>query len=279
MGEALPRGEFAALPNGRQIHFHSLGPVDGAVVVFIHGSGPGASGWGNFHENGHKLAQAGYRVLLPDSIGYGHSSKPEDVEYTLDFFVDHLLGFLDVIGVAQCALVGNSMGGAMAIRAALRDPDRVARLVLMAPGGLEEREIYMQMRGIRRMLRAIYGPEGLTEAGMHKVFELQCHDSNLVQHEVIAQRFEVAQTQPLTVFKTMQIPNLSGELDQLQCPVLGFWGANDLFCPVSGATILAKGCSRAQVMVLSECGHWVMVERPDVFDQLTADFLGAWTQR
>ncbi len=269
---ALPEGSFAQVGEHR-IHYHAVGPADGPPVVFIHGSGPGASGYSNFAANAAFLADRGYRAIMPDSIGYGHSDKPADAQYTLDFFVDHLLGMLDALGITSCALVGNSMGGAMAIRAALRAPERVSRLILMAPGGLEEREVYMNMRGIRRMLRCIYGPEGITRAGMAKVFELQLYNPADISDAVIDARLQIALTQPIGVFKTMRIPDQSGELSKITCPVLGFWGMDDQFCPPSGAPKVAGLCPDARVTLLSRCGHWVMVEHPAVFNKAVADFL------
>jgi 4,5:9,10-diseco-3-hydroxy-5,9,17-trioxoandrosta-1(10),2-diene-4-oate hydrolase len=255
------------------IHYHEVGPADGFPVVFAHGSGPGASGLSNFQANGEHLAAHGFRAIMPDAIGYGQSDKPTDQAYTLDFFVDHLLGLLDVLQLPTCALVGNSMGGAMTIRATLRAPERVSRLILMAPGGLEEREVYMNMRGIRRMLRCIYGPEGITRDGMRRVFELQLYNPADISDAVIDERTAVALSQPIEVFRTMNIPDQSDRLSEITCPVLGFWGMDDQFCPPSGAPKIAGQCPDARVTLLSRCGHWVMVERPEIFNRALVDFL------
>ena len=275
----LALGQLTDIGDGRQIHHHECGT--GPAVVFLHGSGPGASGLSNFGPNAQHLAANGFRALMPDLLGYGRSSMPADVSYHIDVFVDTLCAWMDALQIPQCAVVGNSMGGAVAIRLALRFPERVTRLVLMAPGGLEDREVYMQMRGIRRMLRCIYGPEGITLAGMHKVFELQVFDPLMLPTEpsdpselgLIARRHAVAMTQPIEVFKTMQIPNQSDDLQNIACPVLGLWGMNDQFCPPSGATTLAAGCPDVRVVLLSRCGHWVMVEHRDRFNRLCTDFL------
>jgi 4,5:9,10-diseco-3-hydroxy-5,9,17-trioxoandrosta-1(10),2-diene-4-oate hydrolase len=69
------------------------------------------------------------------------------------------------------------------------------------------------------------------------------------------------------------VPHLTPRLEELQCPVLGFWGVNDKFCPVSGALALATKVPKARVITLSRCGHWVMVEYPDLFNRMTLDFL------
>ena len=268
---AVPEGHYVDIGDDLRVHYHEVG--EGPAVVFIHGSGPGASGYSNFKLNFGHLGEHGFRVLVPDMIGYGHSSKPADAEYTLAFLAGAMGRFLDAVGVQRCALVGNSLGGAVCIRLALDHPGRIERLVLMAPGGLEPRETYMEMRGIRRMLRCIFGPEGITAEGMRKVFELQLYDSTLLDDVTLAERLQIAELQPKAVFATSLVPNQSEELANLACPVFALWGRDDQFCPVSGAQTIAQSCSQVRVMTLSECGHWVMVEHAELFNRLCLDFL------
>ncbi len=268
-----PPSQTTDIGAGLQIAYREIAPAAAsATVVFVHGSGPGASGHSNFKLNYPVFAEAGLHVLVPDSVGYGDSSKPADAQYTLQFLVDGLRRFLDAKGVQRCILVGNSLGGAMCIQLALDDPERVQKLVLMAPGGLEERDVFMQMRGIRRMLRCIFDPGGITLESMRKVFELQLFAPQLLTDETLQERLEVASRQPRNVFATSRVPNLAGRLSELSCPILCFWGMNDQFCPPSGARRIADSCKQTKVITISECGHWVMVEQRDMFNRLTIDF-------
>ena len=268
---SLPEGQFTEVMNGWKIHHHDIG--EGHPILFLHGSGPGASGWSNFSENAQVWAKAGYRCVLVDSLGYGLSSKPTDVNYTLETMSSAAAALMEKLGHTRYTIVGNSQGGAQAIRIALNHPERVERLILMAPGGLEKREVYMEMRGIRSMLRCIYGPEGITLEGMKKVFHKQVFDASIVSDALIESRYEIALTQPTHVFKTMRVDNQTERLNELTCPVLGLWGMNDLFCPPSGATTLANNVANARVTLFSQCGHWVMVEHRAAFDRLCLDFL------
>jgi 4,5:9,10-diseco-3-hydroxy-5,9,17-trioxoandrosta-1(10),2-diene-4-oate hydrolase len=268
---AVPRGKMADIGDGLSVHYHEEGTGD--VVLFLHGSGPGASGWSNFRRNYPVIAQAGFRTIVPDTLGYGYSSKPDNIDYTMDFLEGALERFLGKIGVSRCAVIGNSHGGAMAIQLALNRPELVSKLVLMAPGGLEEREAYMKMEGIRAMMKAFLDPAGITRESIRKVFSLQLFDPSLVTDEVLDERAEIANLQPKRVLTSMQVPHLAPELSKIQCPVFGLWGMNDKFCPVSGATRIAESCKRARVLLLNECGHWVMVEHRDVFNRLCVDFL------
>jgi 4,5:9,10-diseco-3-hydroxy-5,9,17-trioxoandrosta-1(10),2-diene-4-oate hydrolase len=268
---AVPEGKFADVGDGLRVHYHEQG--EGPAVVFLHGSGPGASGWSNFRHNYPHFARSGFRVLLPDTLGYGYSSKPDGVDYGLDFLVGAVERFLAAVGVERCAVVGNSHGGAMAIRLALRRPELVERLVLMAPGGLEERETYMKMDGIRAMMKAFMDPAGITRASMRRVFELQLHDPTLVTEELLEERVQIAELQPKRVLTSMQVPNLAADIAGLSCPVFALWGVDDKFCPMSGAVTIAQRCKRTRVLLLSECGHWVMVEKAALFNDACVAFL------
>lgn len=269
----LPVGHFVDVGDGHRIHYHERGPQAGPVLVFVHGSGPGASGYSNFKQNLDAFADAGFRVLVPDTIGFGYSSKPEDQAYSLDFMTGILSSFLDALGIGRCALVGNSLGGAMCIALTLAKPERITKLVLMAPGGLEVRERYFEMKGIRTMLKAIFAPEGPTAESMRKVFGLQLFDATQVTEETLAERLAIAATQPKVIFETMSVPHLAPRLVELDLPVLGLWGVDDQFCPVEGAMTLARNIKRCRVTLFSQCGHWVMVEHPRNFERLVLDFL------
>lgn len=266
----IPFGKQATLQNGLTLHYHEAG--EGVPVVFLHGSGPGASGYSNFKGNYPVFAANGFRVIVPDLPGYGLSSKPEDAEYVLDFFVTALRQFLQAIGITRCALVGNSLGGAIALKYALDYPADVTQLVLMAPGGVEERETYFQMEGIQKMV-ALFTGRQLNQDTLRGLMTLLVHDPALVTDALIAERLGVCNTQPTAVLSTMRVPNLTARLHELTCPVLGFWGTDDKFNPVGGVMKFMEHCRNARFLLVNRCGHWVMVEHRDDFNRMCLDFL------
>jgi 4,5:9,10-diseco-3-hydroxy-5,9,17-trioxoandrosta-1(10),2-diene-4-oate hydrolase len=274
MTTLVPEGKYADIGDGLRMHYHDVGraAAPGQVLVWLHGSGPGASGYSNFKKNYPFFAERGYRTIVVDNLGFGYSSKP-DVDYTLPFVVSGVRHLLDSLGVERCAVVGNSHGGAVAIQLALDEPARVSKLVLMAPGGLEEREAYMKMAGIRTMMKIFLGPDGITRETMRKVFGLQLFDPAQLDDQTLDERVAIAADQPKRVLSSLNVPHLAPRLGELACPVLGWWGTNDQFCPSTGATTLAHQVPDARVVLLSRCGHWVMVERPELFNRITLDFL------
>ncbi|NHN36458.1 alpha/beta fold hydrolase [Pseudomaricurvus alcaniphilus] len=276
MSKPLPEGKYADLSDGLRLHYHDLAPANGPAlgnIILIQGSGPGASGWSNFQHNADPFASAGYRVLVIDLPGYGFTSKPGDAIYSLDYFVGYLKQLVDHLALKNCILVGNSLGGAIAMGFALAHPQLVSHLVLMAPGGLEEREVYFATEGIQAMVKYPLGSPEFTRDVLRQLLQLLVYDPTLVTEQLVAERWQILQLQNPQVLATMQVPNLSGRLPELQCPVLAFWGREDKFCPISGAHTLINNCRNAQVNMLTECGHWVMVEYADYFNRQCLDFL------
>jgi 4,5:9,10-diseco-3-hydroxy-5,9,17-trioxoandrosta-1(10),2-diene-4-oate hydrolase len=270
MNASIPEARYAELAHGVRIHYHDVGT--GYPVVFLHGSGPGASGFSNFQGNFPYFAEHGFRTIVPDALGFGRSSKP-DMDYGLDAVLQGLKGLLEQLGIERCAVLGNSHGGAQAIKLAIDEPKLVDKLILMAPGGLETRERYMEQRGIRAMFKAVSAPEGLSQDSLRKVLGLQVFDAAHISDALVAQRWEIAQQQPKRLFQTLQVPHLAPQLSELRCPVLGLWGNQDQFCPVSGAAILSDNCPDSRVLRIANCGHWVMVERTAMFNKMCTEFL------
>ncbi|WOK37444.1 alpha/beta hydrolase [Sphingomonas sp. C3-2] len=244
----------------------------GPAVVFIHGSGPGASGVSNFKQNIDAFVEAGYRVILPDLIGYGASSKPEGIDYTLQLFTDTLYDALKQHGVDKAVLVGNSLGGGIAIQMELDHPGYAEKLILMAPGCIEEREAYFAMPGIAKMVGDFTSPEFSVE-DQRKLVSNLVYDASAITDELVAERFAVAKTQPKDVLARMRTPNLAPRLGELKPQILGFWGLNDEFCPASGAQHFLAACPDARFMTFNKVGHWVQVERTPEFNRYSIAFL------
>lgn len=247
---------------------------EGPVVVFIHGSGPGASGASNFRDNWPAFVAAGYRVILPDLIGYGASSKPEGIDYTLQLFTDTLYDALRQHGIEKASLVGNSLGGGVAIQMTLDHPDFAERLVLMAPGCIEEQASYFTMPGIAKMVSGFGSPDFNLEEQKRLVSNLVHPDfAPRISQALVEERFAVARTQPKDVLARMRTPNLGPHLGELTQPILVMWGLQDEFCPESGARhFFDAGCD-VRTMTFNHVGHWVQVERAEEFNRHSLEFL------
>ncbi len=108
---------------------------NGRTVVLLHGKNFSGAYW---ERTVRALSQRGHRVVVPDQVGFGKSSKPVPFQYTLHAMAAHTRALLDALGVERAAVVGHSMGGMVAVRFALLAPERTERLVLVNPIGLED---------------------------------------------------------------------------------------------------------------------------------------------
>ena len=183
-----------------------------------------------------------------------------------------LFEFLDEMGVKRCTLAGNSLGGAISIKASLERPGVVEKLVIIGTSGIELPETYIAMPGIRAMVSQFVGA-GFDRPGLRELLEMLAFDPRIVDDALFEERWNVLQTQPKAVLARMLIPDLSARLIDIRCPVLGFWGVEDHFCPVSGANKILAAVGDGRMVLLAHCGHWAMLEYPDVFNRYVVDFL------
>lgn len=261
--------------NGLSLHYtsHAAEGNEQGVVVFIHGSGPGASGWSNFKHNVAAFQRAGMRCVVYDQWGYGKTDKPQDRDHTLAFFVDGLIALLDALAIDSAHLVGNSLGGAVALGAALSHQHRVASLILMAPGGIEKRERYFSMPGIQAMVKYPMGSPEFTREVLAELLTQLVHDPAQVDDELVAERWATLQTQNAHVLATMQIPDLTPELEKISLRTLVFWGTEDRFCPADGIWKILAMPGQVEAQMVNQCGHWVMSEYPALFNERCRAFL------
>jgi pimeloyl-ACP methyl ester carboxylesterase len=122
----------AAKPNGR-------------TVVLLHGKNFSGAYWAPTIK---ALTEAGYRVVVPDQIGFGKSSKPASYQFSFQALAANTRALLDSLGVERFVLVGHSMGGMLAVRMALMYPERVERLALVNPIGLEDWKLFASYRTV-----------------------------------------------------------------------------------------------------------------------------------
>jgi len=122
--------------DGHTLVYTDLGPTDGPVILLVHGLMSDSTTWAR---PARLLAAAGFRVIAPDLLGHGESSKPVDGGYLLPDFAETLHRLLDELGTGPVTVVGHSLGGAVVMQLAGDHPQLVRRLVLVSAGGLGRR--------------------------------------------------------------------------------------------------------------------------------------------
>jgi 2-hydroxy-6-oxonona-2,4-dienedioate hydrolase len=262
-----------------QIHYNDCGG-SGPVVIMMHGSGPGASGWSNFHRNVEAFAAAGYRVILPDSPGW-NKSDPIVVRTGSRGVINAaaVKGLMDVLNIDKAHLVGNSMGGVNALNFALAYPERLGKMVIMGGGGVgQSLFVPMPPEGIR-LIQALYRTPNMEN--LQRMLDVFVYDPKTLTPQLLQGRFDnmMRHREHLENFCTSmevnprQVPDLSGRLGEIQAPTLVTWGRDDRFVPLDSGLRMVWGLQDAELHVFSKCGHWAQWEHAEKFNRLVLNFL------
>jgi 4,5:9,10-diseco-3-hydroxy-5,9,17-trioxoandrosta-1(10),2-diene-4-oate hydrolase len=256
----------------------------GPAVVMLHGGGPGASGVSNYSRNIDALAE-NFRVIVPDMPGYGRSAKGVDHDDPFGYLADAIRGLLDELGVDTAHLIGNSYGGAAALRLALDTPDRVERLVLMGPGGIGTTK-GLPTPGLKSLL-SYYGGDGPSRGKLEMFIRTYLvYDGASVPDALIDLRYdasidpEVVADPPLrrpSGLRTLWRMDLTRDsrLKSLRTPTLVLWGRDDKVNRPSGGPMLLNLMPNAELVMTSHTGHWMQWERAELFNELVTEFLSA----
>jgi 2-hydroxymuconate-semialdehyde hydrolase/2-hydroxy-6-oxo-octa-2,4-dienoate hydrolase len=244
----------------------------GDPVVLLHGSGPGVSGRANWQQTIPGLAKD-FRVLAPDTVGYGATSRPDDVIYSLQTWTDHIVGFLDALGLEQASLVGNSLGGRMALDMAERHPDRVKRMVLMGSPG-----VGMVVTDGLKALRA-YEPSPENMRAL--LLDYFAVDTSIITDDLVRIRYE-ASVETFDAYRSMftdprhkgnELGITEEQARSISTPALLVHGREDKVVPVEVSWTMLNLLQDADLHVFARCGHWTQIERTAEFVEVVSTFL------
>ena len=231
----------------------------GEVVLCLHGEAPGASGELDFAENIGPISEQYRTILLDLPSGLGG-----------DAGADLIVKALDALDVAKAHVIGNGIGGEIALRLAARSPERVAKLVAIGPSGCLFSPFTPPPLEGNKAIDAYWrdpGPETLKEA-----LRLYVYDNSLNSDEVLESRQNHAREHPLQAPAPADVELLS-IATSVSASTLLVWGREDRLAPIDfGLNLLAR-IPDAQFHMLGQCGHWGQTERSLEFNQLVSEFL------
>jgi pimeloyl-ACP methyl ester carboxylesterase len=267
----LRTGTFVTA-GGISTHYHDAG--NGDPVVLLHGSGPGVSAWANWQHTIPALAQTA-RVLALDLVGYGDTQRPDSVRYSLRTWTDHVWDFLDAVGLDRISVVGNSLGGRLALQMAEDNSARLNRMVLMGSPG-----VGMTITEGLTALRAYEPSAENMRALLTSYFAV---DTSIITDELVRIRYEASaapgahEAYRLMFFDPRHAGSDLGitaeQVRAVAVPTLLVHGREDKVVPAEVSWTMVNLLPNADLHIFARCGHWTQIERAAEFNALVGQFL------
>lgn len=283
------RGGDEAVPRQTEVfgryrsHVHETGEGADQAAVFLHGSGPGATALSNW-----RLAlsagAADRHCVTMDFIGFGRSEHPADppgdISGWVDLWVEQVLEVMDHAGIRRAHVIGNSMGGAVAMHLLARHPERVDLAVLMGAVGAP-----FEMTPALDLGWGYY--DDPSPQRMEELMRAFVYDTDVIGGDLreIAEERSGAALDPNVrrSFEAMFPPDRQRHIDALALtpeqlgrishPVLLMHGRDDEIVPPQTSHYFLEHLPAAQLHLFGKCRHWVQIEQPDAFHALVSAFL------
>ena len=266
------------IANVEGIRTHYAAAGEGKPLLLLHGLGARPMAWA---ANIAPLSER-FSVYALDIPGHGDTDKP-DIDYHVVAGARFVRSFMRVLGIDKASLVGNSMGGMLALRTALDFPQSVDKLVLVDAAGLG-REVAWSVRLVSLPLVGDI-VESTSLRGTRTMLKNIFYDHNLIGDDLV---YELHRTRRMPGSKRAILKTIRGEvglnglrrkwimverLKDLVAPVLILWGAQDRVVPVQHARNAARLALEARLCILDRCGHWPQMEKSSQFNDAVLNFL------
>jgi pimeloyl-ACP methyl ester carboxylesterase len=264
--------------DGARVHFQEFGNAADPPVILIHGFTASVYVWKTVAP---MIADAGFRVIAVDLIGFGYSAKPSWFEYTIDAQARMISRFMDRLGIGKATLVGSSYGGAVAATLALDYAARVDKLVLVdavinddlknhpilrlgSVRGLGEVITPFLVDSKRYMRMRMYAT--LAPANHHLITDDRV--TNIVRPLSNAEGHRAA----LATSRAWHANRIEQDAHLINHPTLLIWGEDDTVIPVKSGHKLYDAILHSRLVVLKDCGHVPQEEKSDMFAELVTKF-------
>jgi 2-hydroxy-6-oxonona-2,4-dienedioate hydrolase len=274
----LARGEYSLNyidANGIRTRCLTAGRHDTPALIFLHGSG----GHLEAYQRNILPHAAEMRVLAIDMLGHGFTDKP-DHDYEIDDYVDHVIAFCDAMKLPKVSLSGESLGGWVAARFAIRHPGRLEKLVLNTAGGLTADPVVMERLRTLSMA-AVHNPD---RAAVRKRLEWLMHDPSVVTDDLVEMRYQIYRQpgavkmmehimclQQMDVRRRNMIP--IEDLRRISAPTLVIWTDHDPTGKAEVGETFAREIPKARLVIMENCGHWPQYEDAATFNRVHLEFL------
>ena len=263
--------------DGSRVHYQEAGDPSAPPMILIHGFAASNLVWSKVFL---EFAEAGFRVIAPDLLGYGYSGKPRNLDYTIPRQAEMVVGFMQRLGIDRAVLVGSSYGAAIAATIALDHPALVEKLVLVGAVTNNKPTRYLLMRLFSSPIIGdvlsplVVGSRRLLRLRMKRVYDR--HSWVLDERRVDARHLPLAtRGAHRAIIRTVRrwdAERVSRDAHLLTQPTLLLWGDNDREVPLRDGEHLHQEIPNSRLVVFRECGHLPHEEYPETFTKLVLEF-------
>lgn len=254
---------------------------EGEPLLLLHGTGGHAE---TYQRNVAPLAKH-FRVFALDMIGHGFTDRP-DLTYSLDDYADHIVAFIDALGLERAHISGESLGAMVAAWVAIRNPDRVRKIV-MNTGILArpDEKGLAEIGDLGQRTKAL--ADDLSFATVRRRMEWLVHDPEAMTDETVQCRYRIY-SQPGMMDTVLRIMNSiqaivrgtsdkdyfePGIMKKITCPTMVLWTEHNPGQSAELARSVLGDIPDAEFHLLSDSAHWPQFENPEEFNRLHVDFL------
>ena len=270
----------ALIAAGRSYHVIELG--SGHPLLFLHGGGPGCTGWSDFGVVAPLFARH-RRCILPDLLQYGKSDKSTISGPMWTFHAQSIVALLDQLEISRLDIVCNSWGGTIALCLAAQFPERVRSLTITGSMPVFYGPLAPLPEGGRRGRNArdvYYGGDGPTKEKMRALIaRLEWFNASRIPDATVEMRYRQSLDPGEMALAARsddprgQWQDLTREFALIRCPTLFCWGMNDAFLQPDYPMMLARMVLRGQLHILDASSHHLQEERPEHYYCIVNSFL------
>ncbi|HAF22639.1 MAG TPA: hypothetical protein DCK93_06945 [Blastocatellia bacterium] len=263
--------------DGVRVHYQEAGQANAPAIILIHGFAASNLVWSKVFL---ELADAGFRVIAPDLLGYGYSDKPRHLDYTIASQAKMVLSLLSQLGIKRTVLVGSSYGGAIAATIAIDRPELVEKLVLVGAVTNNRPTRYLLMRLFGSPIIGdilsplLVGSRRLLRMRMKRVYDR--HSWVLDERRVSARHLPLATAGAhraiIRTVRRWDADRISRDAHLIKQPTLLLWGDTDREVPLADGERLQHEMPNSRLIVFRECGHLPHEEYPQEFTKLVSEF-------
>jgi pimeloyl-ACP methyl ester carboxylesterase len=264
--------------DGARVNYAEMGPASGEALVLVHGL---SGAWQNWLENIPYFARE-HRVIAVDLPGFGQSPLP-DWEVSIEAYGRFLHEFCDAVDVEVCTLVGNSMGGFVSAEAAIRQPSRFEKLVLVSAAGISHARMRREPAEVAARMGIATAPLLLKLEGRalrrprlrQATFSGLFYAPHRLRSELVYEFFEHGTGKPglVPAVRGLIGYDILDRLEEVEVPTLIVWGRDDHIVPPNDALGYGERLRNSRTVIFDHTGHLPMAERPVRFNRVLEAFL------